>query len=114
MAVITGGASGIGEAMVRRFVSEGARVYIADVQVESGQQLANETGATFIELDVASEDQWAALEAQVSEEHGNLDILMNNAGIVSSLSIVETNVASWRDRRSSSRGRCCRGPVSAS
>jgi 3(or 17)beta-hydroxysteroid dehydrogenase len=95
VAVITGGASGIGEAMVRRFVSEGARVYLADVQIEPGQQLANETGATFIALDVASEDQWAALEAQVSEEQGNLDILLNNAGIVSNLSIVETNVATW-------------------
>ena len=95
VAVITGGGSGIGEAMVRRFASEGAKVYLADVNAESGQQIANETGATFIALDVASEDQWSALESQVFEEQGKLDILMNNAGIVSSLSIVETNVAAW-------------------
>jgi 3(or 17)beta-hydroxysteroid dehydrogenase len=95
VAVITGGASGIGEAMVRRFVSEGASVYLADVQATLGQQVAKDTGATFIELDVSSEQQWAALEARIAEDHGRLDILLNNAGIVSSQSIVDVDVATW-------------------
>ncbi len=95
VAVITGGASGIGEAMVRRFVAEGAQVILADVQEELGQQVATDAGASFFKLDVSSESDWQALESKISEEYGGLDILLNNAGIVCSQSIVEADIATW-------------------
>ncbi len=95
VAVITGGASGIGEAMVRRFTAEGARVYLADVQEELGTQIASETGAIFVKLNVAAEADWQALESELRDRHGALDILLNNAGIVSNQSIVDADVATW-------------------
>lgn len=93
--VITGGASGIGEGMVRRFCAEGARVVLADVNAAAGAQVGEDTGARFHALDVASEADWQALEATVREQYGRLDALLNNAGVVSNQSIVEADVATW-------------------
>ncbi len=76
-ALITGGARGIGEAIARCFVREGAQVVIADTNVEGGQRLANKIGCTFFELDVSSESGWAALTAT----YPTMDIVVNNAGI---------------------------------
>ncbi len=82
VAVITGGASGIGEATVRKFVAEGARVIIADMQADKGEALAAELGdsARFIRTDVCIEDQVAAAIALASDTWGRLDCLFNNAG----------------------------------
>ena len=98
VAVITGGASGIGEGSVRRFVEEGARVIIADLQDAPGQALAKELGPNtrFIHTDVAVEDHVAAAIQLAVSEFGRLDIMFNNAGIVGAVGrIGETNTDHW-------------------
>ena len=82
IAVVTGGASGIGEGTVRLFVSEGAKVVIADVQDARGQKLAEELGtnATYVHADVSHEAEVrATIEAALSK-WGRLDCMFNNAG----------------------------------
>ena len=76
-ALVTGGARGIGEGIVRAFVAEGAKVIVADIDREGGEALANEVGADFIHLDVARETDWLAL----AKSHPVMDIVVNNAGI---------------------------------
>jgi len=91
VAVITGGASGLGEATVRRFVSEGARVVVADLQAELGKELAGELGANaaFAQTDVAIEaDVAAAVDLAVSE-FGRLDCMFNNAGIIGAIGPID-------------------------
>ena len=82
VAVITGGASGMGAATVRRFVAEGAKVVIADIQAGQGEAIAAELGdaAAFIETDVGVEDQVQAMIELAVERYGRLDCLFNNAG----------------------------------
>ena len=84
VAVITGGASGIGRETVRRFVSEGARVVVADIQIEAGKQLVDEIGerARFVETDVSVEDDVAAAVDTAMAAYGRLDCMFNNAGVV--------------------------------
>lgn len=82
IAVVTGGASGIGEGTVRLFVSEGARVVIADIQDARGQKLAEELGtnAAYVHADVSQEAEvQATIEAALSK-WGRLDCMFNNAG----------------------------------
>ncbi len=95
-AVVTGGASGIGEGIVRRFRSEGARVILADVDEVNGSTIAVESGADFCLLDVADASSWAALEATIRSVSGQLDIMVNNAGIVSNLDITTVTVEAWQ------------------
>ncbi len=93
--VITGGASGIGEGMVRRFCAEGARVVLADVDEVAGLAVSRECGARFAALDVSSAAGWQALAQTLRSEYGRLDALLNNAGIVSNQSIADADVATW-------------------
>jgi 3alpha(or 20beta)-hydroxysteroid dehydrogenase len=81
LAIVTGGARGIGEAIVRRFVAEGARVIVADLRPDLGDALVQEIGDSlrFVEADVTSEQAWSRLIA-TADEWGGLDILVNNAG----------------------------------
>ncbi len=91
VAVITGGASGIGEASVRLFINEGARVVIADMQQERGQALAAELGdsAVFVSCEVRQEDQVkGAIDAAVNT-WGRLDCVFNNAGFGGALGRLE-------------------------
>lgn len=91
VAVITGGASGIGEATVRLFTEEGARVVIADMQRERGEALAKTFGdaATFVACEVRQEDEVkAAVDAAVSR-WGRLDCMFNNAGFGGALGLFE-------------------------
>lgn len=83
-AIVTGGAQGQGEAIVRAFVAEGARVVIADVADEPGKLLADELGeaAYFRHHDVSEEVSWSALVADANERFGPVDVLVNNAGIL--------------------------------
>jgi len=81
VALITGGSSGIGEATVRLFASEGCRVVIGDIQDERGVALAEEVGADYVHMDVSSEyDVRKGIEFTVGK-HGRLDCVFNNAGI---------------------------------
>ena len=87
VAVITGGASGIGEGTVRRFVAEGAKCVIADIQYERAEELAEELGesAVAFSVDVADESQVKATVEFAVSEYGQLDIMFNNAGILGSV-----------------------------
>lgn len=97
VAIITGGASGLGLASARRLAQEGATVIIADIDHLQGQAAADETtGVHFEVLDVTREDAWIALIDKVVAEHGRLDVLMNNAGIVKLASIEDTDEDTWR------------------
>lgn len=84
VAVVTGAASGIGEATVRRFVAEGCRVVIGDIQEEQGKAIAKELGdsAAFAVCNVTKEDDVANLVDLAIKQFGQLDIMFNNAGIV--------------------------------
>lgn len=82
-AIVTGGASGFGEGIVRRFADEGARVVIADRNGEAAQALATELGANHlgVRVDVANAADVAALVKQTLAATGRLDVLINNAGV---------------------------------
>lgn len=82
--LITGGANGIGAAMVRRFTAAGYRVAVADVDTTSGRELAAETGCHFIHADVGVLDDNKAAVAETVARFGGLDIVCLNAGIPSS------------------------------
>lgn len=94
VAIITGGARGMGEATVRLFASEGASVVIADVLEAEGRALAADIGAAtmFQPLDVSDEDNWIALLEAVMARHGRIDALVNNAAIVAFGPIVALSV----------------------
>lgn len=95
IALISGGASGLGEAMVRRFVEEGAIVYSGDVNAALGERVAADAGATFVQLDVSREDEWKAAVALIEAQHGRLDVLVNNAGILGTGALEQIDVAAW-------------------
>ena len=82
VAIITGGASGIGLATVRRFLEEGARVVIADVQDEPGNRLVKELGenASYQHTDVSSENDVQTVVDKAVSQFGRLDCMFNNAG----------------------------------
>ncbi len=80
VAIVTGGGSGFGAAICRRFVEEGAKVVVVDCRRERGDAVARETGAVFVEADVASEADARRMIATAVERFGRLDILVNNAG----------------------------------
>ncbi len=94
--IITGGASGIGEGMVRRFCNEGARVLLADVNDDAGEAIAAETGARYVRHDVSDPSSWATLKEVVRKDFGRLDALLNNAGIVSNLTIENVDLDTWQ------------------
>lgn len=91
VALITGGASGLGEATVRLFAREGARVVIADLQDERGQRVAGELGAAALyqRTDVAREADIAAAVDRAVAEFGRLDCMFNNAGVVGAVGPID-------------------------
>jgi NAD(P)-dependent dehydrogenase (short-subunit alcohol dehydrogenase family) len=98
VALISGGASGIGAASARRFAQEGAKVMIADIDDAGGGAMVAEIGASaaFQHLDVTDRDQWTAAVASAEQAFGRLDILVNAAGIVFDGSVEDTSLADWR------------------
>jgi 3alpha(or 20beta)-hydroxysteroid dehydrogenase len=97
VAVVTGGARGMGGATSRLFAQEGAKVVIADVLDEAGGALAREIGgnAQFIHLDVTSEDEWRALIDKTEKSFGPIDALVNNAGVLLFKTLQETSKAEF-------------------
>src|SRR6201986_1852111 len=87
VAIVTGGASGIGAGIVEKFLTEGARVVIADVERDRGEDLAATLGAdaAFRLTDVSDPDQGGALVAGAVETFGRLDVMVNNAGVSSTM-----------------------------
>jgi len=84
IALVTGGARGIGEAIIRLFHQEGAKVVITDINNQEGQKLAKELGenAVYFHLDVSQESEWQKVMDETQKKFGQLDILVNNAGIM--------------------------------
>ncbi len=101
VAVVTGGCSGIGLATVRRFVAEGAKVVIGDLNAARGAEIVAELGgpdvATFVEVDVTSKDQVDAMFKTAKDTYGSVDIAFNNAGISppEDDSILDTDLEAW-------------------
>ena len=95
-ALITGGARGQGAAEAALFAEEGANVVLTDVLDEDGERIADAIGADYLHHDVTSEEEWAAAVARTVELHGRLDVLVNNAGILSQSSLLETEPDEFR------------------
>ena len=98
VAVVTGGASGIGLASVRRLADEGARIVIGDVDPVSGEAAAAEVDGIFVKTDVTSAEDVATMFRTAKESYGSIDIAFNNAGISppDDDSILETGIDAWR------------------
>ena len=95
VAIVTGGASGIGAACARLLAAHSTAVVIGDVQDDLGAKVAGEIGGSFRALDVASEPSWIALADDTLARFGRLDILVNNAGIAGSGTIEDTTTEMW-------------------
>jgi NAD(P)-dependent dehydrogenase (short-subunit alcohol dehydrogenase family) len=97
-AVITGGCGGIGLATAKRFVAEGAKVLIGDLDASNGERIAKELDGTFLEVDVTDAEQVNAMFAAANRTYGSVDIAFNNAGISppDDDSILETGIEAWR------------------
>jgi NAD(P)-dependent dehydrogenase (short-subunit alcohol dehydrogenase family) len=98
VAVITGAASGLGQACAERFAKEGAQVVIADIQRQSGEAIAAALpNSQFIQVDVSDPSSIEALIAKTMHDYGCLDILVNNAGIDGEQAlIVDSSIENWR------------------
>lgn len=98
VAIITGGARGMGEAHVRKFVSEGAKVVFTDLNEEGGMALAKELGENvkFIKQDVTKAADWETVVAETENSFGPINILVNNAGITMSKSIFDITEEEYR------------------
>jgi len=98
VAIVTGGASGLGRAIVERFAADGAHVVIADIDEGTGRAVAERLGeaAMFRFLDIADEAGWAGCIQAAESAFGPLTCLVNNAGISIAGSILDTTPASWR------------------
>lgn len=97
VAIVTGGAGGIGGAAARHLASRGARVLVSDV-AEAGQAVADEIGGAFMQHDVSQPGQWDAVAAQAIEWIGRIDILVNAAGIEGNFALagLTADLDEWR------------------
>ena len=95
IALVTGGASGLGAGIAQRFVEEGAQTIITDINPR-GQAVAKSLGAEFLTQDVSAEQSWIDTIEQVVSRFGRIDVLVNNAGIFSSSPVDETKLEDWQ------------------
>jgi NAD(P)-dependent dehydrogenase (short-subunit alcohol dehydrogenase family) len=95
--VITGGCSGIGLATAKKFVAEGAKVVIGDVDTVNGPRIAQELGGSFVTVNVTDKDEVDALFAHANDRYGSVDVAFNNAGIspADDDSILKTGIDAW-------------------
>jgi 3alpha(or 20beta)-hydroxysteroid dehydrogenase len=98
VAIVTGGARGIGAAHVRCFAAEGATVVVADRREDEGKGVVDEAGdnAVFVTLDVTSEEGWHQLVSSTIERFGGIDVLVNNAGIMRIVPLRECDAMTFR------------------
>lgn len=96
VAIVTGGASGIGERMVDLFAQEGAIVIAADINEDALERASQKQNVYGMKLNVASDEDWAVLAKEVNERFGKIDILVNNAGISSEKPYQEINIDDWQ------------------
>jgi len=102
VALVTGGASGIGEAIVELFAREGATVIATDIDGLRGPEVASRVTkaggkAVFLEQDVTSEERWEEIVAEIARRFGRLDVMVSNAGIgIAVPSITEMTLDDWR------------------
>ncbi|MCH7764733.1 MAG: beta-ketoacyl-ACP reductase [Candidatus Marinimicrobia bacterium] len=87
--IVTGGGRGIGKATAKKFITEGGIVIIADYDETSGSSTANELGenCTFVKMDVSNSESVRSLIDQVKNEHGRIDVIVNNAGILQDMTL---------------------------
>ncbi|MFC5731436.1 MULTISPECIES: glucose 1-dehydrogenase [Nocardioides] len=99
VALVSGGARGIGAASARLLVAEGAKVVIGDLLDEEGSALADELGppARYVHLDVTVEEDWTAAVRGATEGFGRLDVLVNNAGIVNGGQLQSFRMDRWQE-----------------
>lgn len=95
-ALVTGGASGIGQATARLLAAQGATVIVADINEAGGREIAQEIDGRFEHLDVSSEPGWIATIESIAAANGGLDILVNNAGISPHDTIEDFELDEWR------------------
>ncbi|WP_340639753.1 bifunctional aldolase/short-chain dehydrogenase [Bacillus atrophaeus] len=102
VAFVTGGAGGIGSAACHRFVSEGAHVVVADLNVEGAQRIAGEINKTYgegramaLKMDVTKEEEVQQAFEQTALTYGGVDIIVNNAGLATSSPLEETTLKEW-------------------
>jgi len=100
VAIITGAASGMGEAAARLFAAEGAKVVAGDVSVAKLEAIVAEItaaggDAVAISLDVSQAESWAAAAATAIERYGKINVLINNAGIFTGKSLLDCDAANW-------------------
>ncbi|RKP51480.1 SDR family oxidoreductase [Cohnella endophytica] len=96
VAIITGGASGIGESMGDLFAQEGAIVIAADINEAALENVSRKQNVYGMKLNVASDEDWEALAKEVNDRFGKIDILVNNAGISSEKPFEQINVEDWQ------------------
>lgn len=98
VAIVTGGARGLGRAIAEAYVAEGARVCIADVRIELAQQVAEALGVDAIafELDVTDEQSWNLAIGACEQAFGSVSVLVNNAGLAEGAAIDDTTLESYR------------------
>ena len=98
VALVTGGGSGLGEAICVRLAEEGARVVVSDINESSARRVADAIGDAALALhqDVTSEQRWQEVLAEIVDRFGRLDILVNNAGIAIVGNVEEATLADWQ------------------
>ena len=99
IALITGGAHGMGAAECKLFVEAGAHVIITDIDTDAGKSTVEAIGTScqFIQHDVTCQNSWSSVVNQIEQAYGKIDILVNNAGIFRVMGLLETSLDDWNE-----------------